>query len=91
MPHCMAETEQVQSLYVIYKMQRESQVNRGGCDNCGHPSQNYVCTLITLNYKHQENLSAGLPVLPESEHLPVRNCCFNHTGVHNKYLVNGIK
>lgn len=72
-------------------MQKELQVNRGGCDNCGHPSQNHVCTLITLNYKHLDNLLAGLPVLLESKHLPVRDCGFSHTGVHNKYLVNGIK
>lgn len=90
-PNCLAETEQVQSSYVIYKMQKELQVNRGGCNNCGHPSQNHSCTFITLNYKYLENLSAGLPVLLETKHLPIRDSCFNHTGVCNKYLVNGIK
>lgn len=76
---------------MIYKTQEQLQVNRGGRNNCGHPSQNHSCTFITLHCQHLENLSACLPLLLESKHLTVGDCCFNHTAVHNKYLVNGIK
>lgn len=86
MPNCIAEMEQVPPSFRIYKMHKGLLVDREEYITVDTP-----LSLTTQRCAHLENVSACLPLFLEPRHLRARDCCLNHTTVHNQYLVSGFK